>query len=133
MEQVNKNIVNYFSILQVKYRKALTGYEGKASSFSFVNVTMNIKDFFLDDNLSYVWDCRVNGATQWKVELLVLPIGPYRTISLSMILDFLHKLKKKLCFDQLIALCQCISTRQVSHRAIGKGRRALSRKHSSLL
>ena len=39
------------------------------------------------------------------IDLLVLPIRPYQTISLSMVMGTLEKLKKKLCLDQLVELC----------------------------
>ena len=105
VEQITKNVCDYFSNLQVEYRKALTGYEGKACSFSFVNDAKDVDDFFLDDDLPFVWDCQTSGTKKWEIELLILPIGPYRSISLSMILDCLDKLKGKLCYDQLIELC----------------------------
>ena len=95
----------YFRGLQVEYRKIFNRYEGNASSFSFIYNARNIDDFFLDDNLPYIFESRTKQVMEEKIELFLLPIGPYRSISSSIILDSLHNLKHKLLFDQLIELC----------------------------
>ena len=105
VEAINENIVSYFSKLQGDYRKVMLDYQGSACYASFITKATDIEDFFLDDDLPYVDENRKDGVTKWPIELFVLPIGPYRSISLSMVLDSLQKLKKKLCYDQLIELC----------------------------
>ena len=93
MKSVRIFLLTYFFNLQVEYRKTLIGYEGKACSFSFVNDARNIEDFFHNNDLPYQWDYWLNDSKNWKIELFILSIGPYWTISLSMIMDSLYKLK----------------------------------------
>ena len=77
VEQISKNIDDYFLFLQQHYRKMMQEYSCMATSFSFATHPTNVEDFFLDDNLLFENEYRKNKATQHCIELLVLPIGPY--------------------------------------------------------
>ena len=82
----------------------MTAYLGIATSFSFATNPINVDDFFLDNNLPFRDNYRKDGGTKLIIDLLVLPIRPYQTISLSMVMGTLEKLKKKLCIGQLVEL-----------------------------
>ena len=105
LSNVKRHLKSYEDRLRVSYLKFMQEYKGNTVHSSFVEDPNNMRHFFMDDGCCFQ---KVNIGDKHRLvyqQLLKLPIGTSRTLSLSMIISPLYKLRKKLCVDQLVELC----------------------------
>jgi len=102
IQWMKTNFKRYHNVLRVAYNKLIEAYTGPPRDCSFVFDPTDLQDFFLDDEIVYermkIVNCNPKtkklAGHSIKRDLLLLPIGVSRSLSLSMVIDYVYKLRE---------------------------------------
>jgi len=107
--KINRDISIYRYNLQLAYATMVNIGSTGANHYSFCKDPFDLSDFFLDDSLpfdsfSVVSESKPKDSDD-RADLLKLPIGSSRLISLSIALDTLYQQRHQISTDQLLECC----------------------------
>jgi hypothetical protein len=101
-----KHIGDYHSILKRELGNLIKNYTGTLRELSFLRDPTDLQDFFVDKDLPFK-PTRIHKNSNIERDLLMLPIGTSRVLSMSQFIHPLYQLQQSgyLCRDQMVELC----------------------------